>query len=259
MEDTVRRKRALLTNDDGLASPGLAAMLEALSAGFDVTVVAPEEQRSGAGHAVTLHRPVSAREIRLRGAPGFVVDGTPADCVKLALTHLLAECLPDVVVSGINGGPNVGRNVLYSGTVAAAIEAAANGVPAVAVSLDIGEHQDFPAAAEIALPIVAATVRRGLPPRTALNVNIPAIPRSKIPGVRLVKQGTAGFREYYVEEPSENGRRKFSIRGTMELDGDGPDDDSVALARGYVTVSVLGLRLSDGEALEAIRAWPELR
>ena len=236
----------------------MEAMLKALSEVFDVTATVPEEQQSGVGHAVTLHVPISAREIRILGVRGFAVSGTPADCVKLSLTHLLADSPPDLVVSGINGGPNVGRNVLYSGTVAAAIEAAVNGVPAVAVSLDIGDSQDFAAAAEIAMPIIAAAVRRGLPPRTALNINIPAIPRSKIRGVRITKQGTAGFREYYVEHRAEDGRRRFMIRGTMELDGDGPDDDSVALARGYVTVSALGLRLNDGDALEAIRAWPEL-
>ena len=250
----------LLTNDDGFESPGLARMLARLEDCFDVLVAAPHEQRSGIGHAVTLRSPIAARPAEFGRSRGFVIEGTPADCVKLALTHLFADTPPDMVVSGINSGPNVGRNVLYSGTVAAALEAVVNGIPAVSVSMDIGASFDFDLAADLAMPIIRAAASRGLPPGAALNVNIPNRPRGEILGVRLVRQGTAGFREYYVEQPpDEAGRRRFLIQGDMEQDKDGPDTDSVALAQGYIAVSALGLRLNDGRAMDIIGSWPELK
>src|ERR1043165_8896040 len=178
------KKRILLTNDDGLSSPGLTTLLsELLHTGeYDLRVVAPEKEQSGVGHCITIHWPLYAERVTLpepvTTVPAFRVAGTPADCVKLAITNLFPDFAPDLVVSGINRGPNVGMNAFYSGTVGGAMEASMNGMPAVALSLDVPFNQlwHFGLAAEIAVPIIDMAVERGIPEWTILNVNIPNVP-----------------------------------------------------------------------------------
>src|SRR4051812_7981619 len=209
-------KRILLTNDDGLSSPGLTTLVHELqrTGRYDLRVVAPEKEQSGVGHCITIHWPLYAEKVTLpdpiSNVPAFKVAGTPADCVKIAITNLFPDFLPDLVVSGINRGPNVGMNVLYSGTVAGALEACINGLPAVALSLDIPANGlwHFSLAAELAVPILDAAISNGLPEWSALNVNFPNRSQSQIKGTRLTRHGRSGFKEYYVEEAPEGGRRK---------------------------------------------------
>ena len=187
----------LLTNDDGIRAPGLLAMLEALSEWAKVYVVAPDSERSGVGCAVTLTRDLeSVPADKPPAAAAWAISGTPADSVKLGVAELLPE-RADMVVSGINRGPNVGVNVFYSGTVAAAIEAAVLGLPSVAVSLDYAPVMPFELAAERVTPVVRAVLEKGLGRGYLVNVNVPNVPAGEMGPAVLTRHGRAGFREFY--------------------------------------------------------------
>lgn len=256
-------KRILLTNDDGLSSPGLTTLVhELLRTGrYDLRVVAPEKEQSGVGHCITIHWPLYAESVALPGplemVPAVQVAGTPADCVKLAITNLFPDFSPHLVVSGINRGPNVGMNVLYSGTVAGALEACMNELPAVALSLDIPASGlwHFALAAEMSVPLIDAVLENGLQPWTALNINLPNRPQAEIKGARLARQGRSGFKEYYVEEKREGNRRRFRLEGSMVFRDHEAAVDAVALRQGWITVTPLGLSLQQDEAWERLKSW----
>ena len=243
-------KRILLTNDDGLLSPGLTTLAhELLRTGrYELRIVAPAKEQSGVGHCVTLYTPLYAEPVvlpnALAAAPAFKVSGTPADCVKLSLTNLFPDFSPDLVLSGINRGPNIGINTLYSGTVAGALEACINGFPALALSLDVPRDGiwHFALAAELSLPLIEAALAQGLPEWTALNVNIPNRPQAELKGLRLVRPGKSGFKEYYIEEPPEGALRRFRLEGAMVYRDKDEDCDSVALSDNWLAVSVLAFR-----------------
>jgi 5'-nucleotidase len=215
-----------------------------------IAIAVPRGQQSAVGHAITLHEPIHAEEVEHPAASAaFLVDGTPADCVKLAVTALLKDEPPVLCVSGINNGPNVGVNVFYSGTVGAALEAVINGVPAVAVSKEFGERLGFPEAARLAAPILEATLARiaagGLPPWHALNVNLPDVPAADVRGIRLTRQGVSGFDEWYEEQAdARDGFRCFRIEGEMRLCEKDGSTDAEALAEGCISVTPLGLDLT---------------
>jgi 5'-nucleotidase len=256
-------RRVLLTNDDGLASPGLTTIAhELLRTGrYDLRVVAPAKEQSGVGHCVTLHWPLHAEPATLpeglEKVPAFKVTGTPADCVKLGITNLFPEFQPELVVSGINRGPNIGINILYSGTVAGALEACINGIPAVALSLDVPANGlwHFALAAELSVPFVDAALENGLPEWTALNVNIPNCPQAEIKGIRLTAPGKSGFKEYYVEEAPQGTQRRFRLEGTMVHRDKDASLDAVALADRYISASLLGLSLHDQDGWQKVKGW----
>lgn len=256
-------KRLLLTNDDGLSSPGLTTLAaELLRTGrYDLRVVAPETEQSCVGHCMTLHTPLYAEPVALpeplSAVPAFQVAGTPADCVKLAITNLFPDFQPDLVISGINRGPNVGLNILYSGTVAGALEACINGFPAVALSLDIPANGlwHFALAAELSVPLLDAVVAKGLPAWTALNINIPNRPQAGIKGTRLARHGKSGFKEYYVEEAPEGRRRRFRLEGAMLFRDAGAAVDAVALRDGWIAITPLGLAWDSSDGLTAVQSW----
>src|ERR1043165_466191 len=257
------KKRILLTNDDGLSSPGLTTLLsELLHTGeYDLRVVAPEKEQSGVGPFFTSHWPLYAERVTLpepvTTVPAFRVAGTPADCVKLAITNLFPDFVPDLVVSGINRGPNVGMNAFYSGTVAGAMEASMNGLPAVALSLGIPASGmwHFGLAAGLGLPLIREVLETGLPEWTVLNVNIPNCAQGEIKGVKLTPQGKSGFKEYYVEEPQGAGRRRFRLEGEMVFRDHNPDVDALGLRECWIAVSPLGLTMHDERAFQALRDW----
>jgi 5'-nucleotidase len=256
-------KRILLTNDDGLTAPGLTTLVHELQRTglYDLRVVAPEKEQSGVGHCITIHWPLYAEKVTLpepiAAVPAFKVAGTPADCVKLAITNLFPDFKPDLVVSGINRGPNVGINVLYSGTVAGALEACINGLQAVALSLDVPSNGlwHFALAAELSVPIVNEVASNGLPPWTALNVNIPNCPQSEIKGTRLTYPGKSGFKEYYVEEAPEGARRRFRLEGNMLFRDKDESVDAIALREKWIAASPLGLSLHDESGREKVKGW----
>jgi 5'-nucleotidase len=256
-------KKILLTNDDGLSSPGLTTLVHELqrTGKYDLRVAAPEKEQSGVGHCITIHWPLYAEKTTLPDpistVPAFKVAGTPADCVKLAITNLFPDFKPDLVVSGINRGPNAGINVLYSGTVAGALEACINGLPAVALSLDIPASGlwHFALASELCVPIIGEVITHGLPPWTALNVNIPNCPQSEIKGTRLTVLGRSGFKEYYIEEPAESGRRRFRLEGTVVYRDTELSVDAIALRDKWITASPMGLSLHSDEGWQQLKEW----
>ncbi|MEF3168368.1 MAG: 5'/3'-nucleotidase SurE [Deltaproteobacteria bacterium] len=246
--------KILLTNDDGIHAPGLCALFEALAPRHTLFVVAPDGERSAVGHAITLSDPLRVREVRRKRPAGgserfgWAVSGTPADCVKLALLELL-ETPVDLVVSGINQGANTGINVLYSGTVSAATEAAILGVKAVALSLDSPCVPDFCLASLVAERIVDWAAKTHFPQGTAINVNIPAIPLQHIKGVRLTRQGTGRHQERFEKRKDPRGNVYYWQTGSVSSAMEDPSIDRCALAQGYITVTPIHADLTDYQIL----------
>ncbi|HXC50445.1 MAG TPA: 5'/3'-nucleotidase SurE [Candidatus Limnocylindrales bacterium] len=244
----------LASNDDGIQSSGLARLVEALRVLDEVIVVAPDRERSAVSHALTIERPLRADEIQ----PGWIaVNGTPTDCINLALNGLLPK-RPWLIVSGINRGANLGDDITYSGTVSAAMEAVLLGVPAVAFS-QVGRvafHYD--AAAAFAVGLVRQLKEEGLPPDTLLNVNVPDLPAPV--GFAITRQGKRRYSDAIVEKDDPRGRKYYWIGGS-ELDfEDAPGTDFTAIRDGLVSVTPLHLDLTNYEAMQKLASlrlnWP---
>jgi len=252
--------RLLLTNDDGILAPGLAALYHALADLGSVDVVAPEGCQSACGHGVTVRAPLTVKRVHLDGGfHGWSVDGRPADCVKLALLELL-EQRPDFVLSGINAGANTGINVLYSGTVAGAMEAACVGVPAMAVSLQRSTELDFHKAARIARALFMHLAESPPPPGTCLNVNIPALDAGWPQGVRVCPQGVVLMDEVYTRQAGPDGQLVYTLDGRMPAEHGSDHCDQAGIAERYVTVTPLRFDLTDHAALQRLSTsrWPAL-
>ncbi len=237
----------LLTNDDGIQAPGLVAMYRELVRLGEVHVVAPETVQSAAGHGITIAAPLLTSRVTLEnGFTGTAVDGRPADCVKLAVAQILPRA-PDLVVSGINSGANVGINVIYSGTVAAAIEAAFLGLPSVAVSLLLQNPVpvDFKRSAEIAREIIEQMLEAGLSPGRCVSVNLPALRAGESPtGVKVVRQCTRPWVDTYERRTDPRGRDYFWNSSVFTLGESDGDTDVAALRDGYVTITPLQFDLT---------------
>jgi len=246
--------RILLTNDDGINAPGLAALRSAVADLGEVVVVAPDMERSGVAHSITLAQPLRIRKV-YHGHEffGYGINGAPADCVKLACREILDQ-LPDMVLSGINLGANAAINVLYSGTVAAAIEGAMLGVPSLAFSLAETERPDFAEAAAIARELLEKLLTNWPPPHKLLNVNIPGLPRSRLRGIRVTHQSASAYRELYDKRTDPWGRTYFWITGelTREFERE-PESDLRALAEGYISITPLHYDLTAYQAIRELR------
>ena len=241
----------LVTNDDGIESAGLQALADRLASMGRVVVVAPDRERSAVGHSLTLHAPLRADEI---STDRWAVSGTPTDAVSLGIQGLLKQ-KPDLVVSGINKGSNMGDDLTYSGTVAAAMEATLMGVPSLALSLagKSFNYDDFQQGAEIAVDLASKVLQHGLPADTFLNVNIPAgTPK----GMRVTRQGKRIYQDAVVQNRDPRGRTYYWIGagelGFQNLEG----TDFHALEKGFVSVTPLHLDLTNYAALERLRQWP---
>jgi len=220
----------------------------------EVTIVAPESCQSATGHAITVGEAVIAYRVHINETlEGYGVQGRPADCIKLAVRELL-DTPPDLVVSGINAGANLGVNVLYSGTVAAAVEAAFYRLPAVAVSLDYRSEPDFPWAADIARRVISGLIETGLAPGRLINVNVPALDDGPPRGVRVVRQSTRVMYEKFVKADDPRGRTYFWLTGDWPDDGE-PDTDLRAISEGYVAVTPLRFDLTRDDELDAMKQW----
>lgn len=247
--------RILLTNDDGIYAKGIEVLHEHLGKDHEVVVVAPETEQSAVGHAITLTDPLRVKSIDRNGVFfGQAVKGTPADCVKLAINELM-QPPPDLVVSGINLGANVGINVIYSGTVSAATEGTVLGIPAIAVSINTFRDPDFRPAARFARLLVLQVGAHGLPPHTSLNVNVPAISESQIRGVRVTRQGVTRFVEKFDRriDPREN-VYYWQCGSTPPLEEDG-DTDAHALANDCISITPIQHDLTNYDFLESLRSW----
>jgi 5'-nucleotidase len=237
-------KRILVTNDDGVFSEGIKLLAEALSEIAEVVVVAPDREQSATGHSLTLHRPLRMQQIEENV---YSVDGTPTDCVNLGVLWLLEEMPPDLVVSGINFGFNLGDDVTYSGTVSATFEGTLLGIPSVAFSQEVGEHFSFAVAARFARSFVELLFSHELPRDLLFNVNIPA---GKIDGVSITKLGRRVYKQSVVEKTDPRGRRYFWIAGTPEWQSDRGTDHE-AVSSGKISITPLHLDLTDYRGLEA--------
>ena len=240
----------LLTNDDGIMAPGIVAMYRELVKLGEVHVVAPETVQSAAGHGITLTTPLLTSRVKIENAfTGIAVDGRPADCVKLAVSQLLPRT-PDLVVSGINGGANVGINVIYSGTVAAAIEAAFLGLPSIAVSLHLRSDvtTDFARAAKFALDTIRLVLDAGLRGGECVTINLPALNEDERPaGVKVVRQCTRPFIDTYEKRTDPRGREYFWNSSIFSLGETEEDTDVAALRDKYVCVTPLQFDMTHRE------------
>lgn len=248
--------RILLSNDDGVLAEGLHVLRRRLAAFGRVYVVAPDRERSASGHSITVHRPLRVQEVVLDGASGTVwaVNGTPADCVKLGLEVLLPEP-PDLVISGINLGANLGTDVLYSGTVSAAMEGAIGGVPAMAVSLDSTEPTFLPFAAELTSFLCRRLLERGLRPHTLLNVNIPNLPPEKIAGIEITSLGWRRYEKAVHRRLDPRGRPYYWIAGEIKDDHNLVGTDVAALAAGKISITPIHFDLTDYELVKELKDW----
>jgi 5'-nucleotidase len=247
----------LLTNDDGYQAPALAALARALSVVGEVTVFAPDHNWSAAGHTKTMHKPLRINRGALAdGTPLFATTGTPSDCVGLALLGVLSE-RPDLIVSGINQGANLGHDVTYSGTVAAAMEGVVFGIPAIAASQD--ESEDYRGDLKFAADLIADLARRvlaeGLPANCLLNVNFPALPSAEVRGIQITRLGRRVYRDVLIERVDPKGRPYYWIGGEPPTGEPEPGTDVGALHAGYVSVTPLNLDLTDQAQMKTLAGW----
>lgn len=237
-------KRILLTNDDGVFSEGLKLLREALIEVADVTVLAPDREQSASGHSLTLDRPLRLRKLE-EGI--YAADGTPTDCVNLGVQWLMKDDPPDLVVSGVNFGLNIGDDVTYSGTVSAAFEGTLMGIPSVAFSQDLSEHFSFENAARFAGRLLRLLITKKLPPDLLLNVNAPG---GEVKGVRLTRLGRRVYKQSVVEKLDPRGRRYFWIAGRPLWQEDSGTDHE-AIGQGYISITPLHLDLTDYRGLDS--------
>ncbi|MCL5111032.1 MAG: 5'/3'-nucleotidase SurE [Chloroflexi bacterium] len=245
----------LLTNDDGFDSEGLQAARAALAKVAEVAVVAPEHNWSATGHNRTMDKPLRVTDVRLPdGGTAFVTDGTPSDCVSLALLGIL-ERKPDLVVAGINKGPNLGDDITYSGTVAAAMEAALGGVPALAVSLADYFEWDFTYAANFTARLASTVHERSLPPGVLLNVNVPAVPAERIGGVEITRLGKRIYSDILVRREDPFGRPYYWLGGDAPKGVTERGTDLWAVAENRISITPIHLDLTNYRLLATLRRW----
>jgi 5'-nucleotidase len=244
--------RILLSNDDGILARGLALLGEVCATVGQVTVVAPDREQSATSHSLTLHRPLRSTR---RADGSFQVDGTPTDCVLLALGGLMPE-KPDFVISGINHGPNMGEDVLYSGTVAAAMEGLAAGIPSIAVSYGSFDLEYLESHRDGLQRLLQRIVRRSdFPPETLLNVNLPPISGGEVKGVRITHLGSRVFHEEIARMKDPWGREIYWIGGGHVTWSGGADSDFQAVHEGFVSVTPLHVDLTNYKLIEVVRSW----
>lgn len=254
----MKRLLILLTNDDGIYSEGLQVLrieMEKLE-NSRICLVAPDRERSGSGHAITVHRPLHVEAISLKNSrsEAWAVTGTPADCTKIAIEAILGQN-PDLVISGINRGPNLGTDIFYSGTVSAAIEGAILGVPSIAVSLGAFQDLDFSFAAAFTRMLVEEVTAKGLPSGTLLNVNVPPLEPSQIAGVRITRLGVRRYKNVFDKRVDPRGKVYYWLAGeVVDLDQE-PDTDVGSFNNNEISVTPIRLDLTDYSIIEAIKGW----
>ncbi len=249
--------KVLISNDDGIFANGIKTLAERLALNYEVYVVAPDRERSATSHSLTLHKPLRVDEVEMNNGvvKAYAVTGTPSDCIKIALNAIL-DIRPDIVVSGINHGPNLGADVLYSGTVSAALEGAVNGIPSVAVSLINGydKNADFHPGAEFIAQFIPKVVSEGLPPKTVLNTNIPAVPLSDISGVKMTALGVRMYTDTYERRVDPRNQVYYWLAGEIIDDSDEPSDsDVVALRNNMISVSPVTFDMTNRRFIEATK------
>jgi 5'-nucleotidase len=248
--------RILLTNDDGIDATGIQVLWQELLKIAEVVVVAPDVERSAASQAITVHSPIRVDKYCVEDTRlcGWRIGGTPADCVKIALETLISD-KPDFVVSGINHGPNLGTDVLYSGTVSAAIEGALHGIPAVAVSLNSWGTYDFKPAAEFTAKLLQDILHRSLPPNTLLNVNVPALLKEQIDGVAITKLGVRQYENIFEPRLDPRGRTYYWMGGKVVENVNDADSDIVAINMSKISITPIHFDLTNYGIMDMLKSW----
>ena len=246
----------LVTNDDGITAPGIRALVEVMQTIGEVIVVAPDSPQSATGHSITISKPLRMDQVSIHGESlGYQCSGTPVDCVKLAINKVLHR-KPDLCVSGINHGSNASINVLYSGTMSAAMEGAIEGIPSIGFSLlDYRMDADFEPAKKYVKSIALNVLQHGLPAGNLLNVNIPALSASKIKGIKICRQAMAKWREEFDERLDPNNRTYYWLTGKFINNDHGEDTDEWALANGFVSVVPVQFDLTAHHAISYLNKW----
>lgn len=247
--------KILVSNDDGIDSPGISALVKSLKEIADVTVVAPQGEQSAVGHAITMKIPLRVTPYYKNGDFfGYAIDGTPADCIKIGIRNIMEEA-PDLVVSGINNGSNTAINIIYSGTVSAAREAAIMDVAAFAISVTSHVPKSYNFAAKVAKQLALKMKKHKLPLGTMLNVNVPDVPENEISGIILTKQGKSKWDDIYEKRVDPYGREYYWLTGTLlEVDKNN-DIDQVAIRKKFVSVTPIHFDLTDYSTFDQMKNW----
>jgi 5'-nucleotidase len=249
-------RHILVTNDDGIDADALTPLAEALGAVGDVDIIVPERNWSGASHSITLFRPVRVHPTKLRhGHAAFMTDGSPTDCVRLAALGFLRH-KPDLVVSGINRGANMGDDITYSGTVAAAMEGLLSGIPSIAISIGaFGADTDYAPAASFAALLARNILDRGFAQDSLLNVNVPALPRERIAGVEVTRLGKRTYRDQLIERLDPYGSPYYWIGGPAVSEDAEPGTDVAAVRAGKISVTPIALDLTNHKLIDELVTW----
>jgi 5'-nucleotidase len=248
--------RILISNDDGIHSSGIKSLAEAVSREHEVYVVAPDRERSATGHSLTLHRPLRLDEVtHLAGVEiAYSTDGTPSDCVKIAIGAILKEP-PEIVLSGINHGPNMGSDVLYSGTVSAAMEGAIYNIPSIAISLADHKAVDFNSAAVFITKFLKTITQIKFPDRTLLNINIPPLPLEEIAGIEITELGVRPYNDYFVKRVDPRGRTYYWLAGEAVEENELPGTDVYAVRNNMVSITPVTVHMTNKSMLPELKNW----
>ena len=252
-----QRPLILVTNDDGIAAPGIRNLVESVADLGDVVIVAPDSHQSGMGHAITISNilRIAPYDFRMAGVQAYKTSGTPVDCVKLAIYKILKR-KPDVLLSGINHGSNASINVIYSGTMSAAVEGALEDIPSVGFSLcDFAEDADFRASRDVARTVTKQVLAHGTPKGTCLNVNIPKLAPEDVKGLRVCRQAAGHWADSFEERQAPGGRTYYWMTGNFTDIDNGEDTDEWALRNGYVSVVPVHYDLTAHHAIAELNQW----
>lgn len=247
----------LVTNDDGITAPGIIALVKAMNELGNVVVIAPDKPQSGVGHAITINATLRLNKTNYHNVrEEYSLSGTPVDCVKMATDKLLKRA-PDLIVSGINHGSNISVNVIYSGTMSAAVEGAIDGIPSAGFSLmDYSINADFSAAMEVAKTVARNILSNGLPKGICLNVNIPPLKPSELKGIKVCRQAKADWKEVFDERKDPYGRSYFWLTGEfIDMEPGADDTDVSAVKAGYAAVVPVQFDMTGYSALSALKKW----
>ena len=250
------KRTILVTNDDGVDADALGPLIDALSHVGEVQTIVPDRNWSGASHSITLYRPLRVEQTKLRtGQPAYATDGSPTDCVRLAVLGFLRE-KPALVVSGINRGANLGDDITYSGTVAAAMEGILADLPSIAISLAYtGGDADYGPAAEFAALLAKNILDRGFEPDALLNVNVPALPKDRIVGVEVTRLGKRQYRDQLIERLDPYGNPYYWVGGPAVSEESEPGTDVHAVREGKISVTPIHLDLTNARLVEELALW----
>jgi 5'-nucleotidase len=254
-----KRPLILVCNDDGITAPGIRNLIEVAEEFGEVVVVAPDKPQSAMGHAITINSTLRIQQIRNGSRQEFACSGTPVDCIKLAVNKILPR-KPDLVVSGINHGSNASINVIYSGTMSAAMEGTLEGIPSVGFSLtDHSIDADFTAAKKYVRIVIDHVLRDGIPQGVCLNVNIPNVSAEMIRGIKVCRQARANWEEEFDERKDPNGKPYYWLTGVFKNYDDGQDTDIWALENNFVTVVPCEVDLTAHEAIQRYKHWEHVQ